>query len=125
MIGLPAARGGPSHVVPIGLAVVAVAINDSVAGPRCKDDLRGLDRPPAHVRRHVNLVMCCQGRFNGGGARNPRLMHAILEYESLAIWGVFHISAPRLAICPTLVTVGGLSGSARIFGLTRSGACRK
>jgi len=44
MIGLPAARGGPSHVVPTGLVVVAVAINGSVAGPRCKNDLRGLDR---------------------------------------------------------------------------------
>ena len=104
MIGLPAARGGPSHVVPIGLAVVAVAINDSVAGPRCKDDLRGLDRPPAHVRRHVNLVMCWQGRFNGGGAQNPRLMHEILEYEVLAIWGVSSHFSARPAISPTVVT---------------------
>ena len=81
---------------------------DRVARTTCG----GSTGPPAHVRRHVNLVMCWQGRFNGGGVQNPRLMHAILEYEVLAIWGVFHISASRPAICPTVVTLGGLSSSA-------------
>ena len=54
------------------LAVQAVAISDSDAGPRCKDDRRGPTGAPAHVRRHVNLVMCWQCRFNGGGVQNLR-----------------------------------------------------
>ena len=124
MIGLLAARNG-LHSSPRSLiqwlAVVAVAIDDSDAEPQCKDDPRGPTGAPAQVRRHVNLVMCWQGRFNGGGVQNRRPGARDIRIYRRRNRGCFphfearQIGKSALGLCVTTVGLGRFFAHARIL----------